>query len=171
MENKENITVLHNLLDYDFCRYLSAEMQLKNSIPAWIEHTSSLELRLIMSKYLNVVQQHLNKIRKFFDDEKMIPVSLANGLMAKYIEETNEKLINTALPERDACMLASLQHINRCKMSKYGVAATFANALALEAAAILFLELENNEKGIECRLFQLARPDISSFAVLSHLFA
>ena len=58
-ENNQLITTLHNLLDYDARKFTSAEIQLKNSLPEWINKASSLQLKTVLQKYLDFVQQHV----------------------------------------------------------------------------------------------------------------
>jgi ferritin-like metal-binding protein YciE len=165
MKNEFNLLILHNLLDYDSSRYISAEMQFKNSLPCWINQAGSAELRTLMLKYLNMVQQHIFKIKKESDAGKLSAISLTNGLMRTYIEEADEKLIYCQGTEKDACLLACLQHINRYKISKYAVAATFANALEVEEVVDLFLEMEADEKIFYDQLLQLTKYQINMMSV------
>ena len=50
-ETNQTITTLHNLLDYDARKFTSAEIQLKNSLPEWINKASSLKLKTVLQKY------------------------------------------------------------------------------------------------------------------------
>jgi ferritin-like metal-binding protein YciE len=85
--------------------------------------------------------------------------------MHAFIEETGEKLSNCTDPEiKDACLLASIQAINHFKISMYGTAAAFANALEMDKQACLFHEAEVNEKQIDDRLTQLALYEINNHA-------
>ena len=82
--------------------------------------------------------------------------------MKAFIEEANERLSNCTDAEvKDACLLASIQVINHFKISSYGTAAAFSNALGMEKAAAVFHEAEINEKQIDDRLSQLAQHEIN----------
>ena len=82
--------------------------------------------------------------------------------MRAFIEEVEEKLSNCSDSEvKDACLLASIQAINHFKISTYGTAAAFANALGMEKQAAIFHEVEVNEKQIDDRLSQLAEHEIN----------
>ena len=72
----------------------------------------------------------------FFDEEKINSLSLTNRVMRAFIEEVEEKLSNCSdAVIKDACLLACIQAINHFKISIYGTAATFANALDMEKHA------------------------------------
>ena len=161
-ENNKAITTLHNLLDYDARKFTSAEIQLKNSLPEWINKAGSLQLKTVLQKYLDFVQEHVQKMDSFFDEEKINSLSLTNRVMKAFIEEAEEKLANcTDAAIKDACLLACIQAINHFKISTYGTAAAFANALGMEKQAAVFHEAEINEKQIDDRLSQLAEHEIN----------
>lgn len=164
-KNNQQITTLHNLLDYDASKFTSAEIQLKNSLPEWINKTSSLMFKTVLQKYLDFIQQHIKKLERFFEEEKIISVSLNNQVMHAFTEEINEKLAACTDPEiKDACLLAGIQTINHYKISIYGTAAAFANTLDMGKHASLFYEAEGNEKQIDSRLSQLAEFEINKKA-------
>lgn len=160
--NNPTITTLHNLLDYDARKFTSAEIQLKNSLPEWINKAGSLQLKTVLQKYLDFVQEHVQKMDSFFDEEKINSLSLTNRVMRAFIEEAEEKLANcTDAAIKDACLLACIQAINHFKISTYGTAAAFANALGMEKQAAFFHGAEVNEKQIDDRLSQLAEHEIN----------
>jgi ferritin-like metal-binding protein YciE len=162
MENDLTISTLHNLLDYDADRFTSAEIQLKNILPEWIRQAQSMQLKAVLQRYLDFVKQHAEKLGSFYEEEQISSLSLHNRVMQAFIDETNERLSICSLTEvKDACLLASLQTINHFKISTYGTAAAFANALGMEKAATVFHEAEINEKHIDDRLSQLAEYEIN----------
>jgi ferritin-like metal-binding protein YciE len=161
-ENKQTITTLHDLLDYDARKFTSAEVLLKNSLPDWINKAGSLKLKTVLQKYLLFTEQHIQKLEDFFEEEKINSLSLTNRVMQAFIEDTEEKLSGcTDIEIKDACLLASIQVINHFKISTYGTAAAFANALGIEKQAAVFHEAEVNEKQIDDRLTQLAEHEIN----------
>lgn len=164
-ENNPTITTLHNLLDYDARKFTSAEIQLKKSLPEWINTAASVKLKTVLQKYLDYISQHVQKMEGFYEEEKINSLSLNNRVMQSYIEEAAEKLTICADTEiKDACLLACIQAINHFKISAYGTAAAFANALGMEKQAAIFHEAEVNEKQIDDRLSQLAEHEINSKA-------
>lgn len=159
-ENNQTITTLHNLLDYDARKFTSAEIQLKKSLVNWINKVGSPMLKAILQKYLDFVQQHIQRMEAFFEEEQIGSLSLSNKVMGACIEETDHKLnICTDIEVKDACLLACIQAINHLKISMYGTAAAFANALGMEKYASTFHESEVNEKQIDDRLSQLAEHE------------
>ena len=180
-ENNQTITNLHNLLDYDARKFTSAEIELKNSLPEWINKAGSLKFKTVLQKYLDFVQQHVQKMEGFYEEEKIVSLSLTNRVMLAfieeanisslsltnrvmqaYIEETEEKMSSCTDAEvKDACLLACIQAINHFKISTYRTAAAFANALGMEKQAAVFHEAEVNEKQIDDRLSQLAEHEIN----------
>ena len=161
-DDTQKNTNLQDLLDYDARKFISAEVQLKNTLPEWINKASSLQLKTVLQKYLDLVQHHVQIIEGFFEEENIISLSVTNRVMQAYIEETKEKLGSCTDAEvKDACLLACIQAINHFKISTYGTAAAFANALGMEKTAIVFHEAEINEKQIDDRLSQLAEYEIN----------
>ena len=161
-DTNQTITTLHHLLDYDARKFTSAEIQLKNSLPVWINKAGSLKLKAVLQKYFDFVQQHVQKMETFFEEEQISSLSLSNRVMKAFIEEAEEKLSDcTDLEVRDACLLACIQSINHFKISTYGTAAAFAKALGMEKQAVIFHEAEVNEKQIDDRLSQLAEHEIN----------
>ena len=164
-DNIPTITTLHNLLDADASRCISSEIKLKRSLAIWINVASSVKLKAVLQKYLDFVQQHVEKMNAFFEEEKISSLSVSSRVMEAFIEETNEKLSSCTDAEvKDACLLASIQTINHFKISTYGTAAAVANALGREKQAAVFHEAEVKEKQIDDRLSQLAEHEINSRA-------
>lgn len=163
--SNHTISTLHNLLDYDAHKFTSAEIELKNSLPGWINQASSLKLKAVLQKYLDMVLQHVDKMERFFEEENITSLCLTNRVMRAFIEETDEKLAQCADAEvKDACLLACIQVINHFKISTYGTAAAFANALGMDKQAGVFHTIEINEKQIDDRLSQLANYEINTLA-------
>jgi ferritin-like metal-binding protein YciE len=161
-DNIQNIASLHDLLDYDARKFMSAEVQLKNVLPDWINKASALKLKTVLQKYLELVQQHVQKMEGFYDEENIGFLSLKNRIMQAFIDEAEEKLSNcTDAAIKDASLLASVQAINHFKISTYGTAAAFANTLDMGRSATVFHEAEINEKQIDDRLSQLAEHEIN----------
>lgn len=104
----------------------------------------------------------LHNLLDFYEEEKIVSLSLTNRVMKAFIEEAEEKLANCTDAEiKDACLLACIQAINHFKISTYRTAAAFANALGMEKQATFFHEAEVNEKQIDDRLSQLAEHEIN----------
>ncbi|MDX2049089.1 MAG: DUF892 family protein [Chitinophagaceae bacterium] len=161
-ENNRNITTLHNLLDYDAGRFISAEIQLQNILPEWINKATSLKLKGVLQKYFDYVQVHIQRLEGFIAGENTTSVSNVSHIMQAYISEADEKFLNCADTEvKDACLLACVQAINHFKISAYGTAAAFANALGMEKYTSVFHEAGVNEKQIDDRLSQLAEHEIN----------
>jgi len=161
-EKNRPITTLHDLLDHEAGQLINGELQLKNSLVEWIKKASSLKLKTVLQKYLELTGQHVQNLESFLKEEKASSIQTANRVMHALIEETDELLSQCTDPEiKDACQLACLQTINHFKISTYGTAAAFANALNMEKQASVFHEAEVNEKQIDDRLSQLAEHEIN----------
>jgi ferritin-like metal-binding protein YciE len=161
-ENNQTISTLHHLLDYDARKFTSAEIQLKNSLPGWIAKAASLKLKTVLQKYLDFVEKHVQNMEGFFEKENISSLCVTNRVMQAFIEEANEKQnACTDAEVKDACLLACIQAINHFKISMYGTAAAFANALDMEKQAAVFYEAEVSEKKNDDRLSQLAQFEIN----------
>ncbi|MCW3090044.1 MAG: hypothetical protein JWP81_1113 [Ferruginibacter sp.] len=164
-ENKNAIKTLYNLLYHNSRMFMIAEILLKNHLPGWIDHASSSKLKSVLNKYLDLIQKHVEKMEDFFFEEEIASLSLTNRVLEAFIDDTNEKIAACSDAEiKDACLLASIQAINHYKISSYGTAASFANALGLEKQAGAFHEAEVNEKQIDDRLSHLAEHEINNRA-------
>ncbi|QEC65798.1 DUF892 family protein [Panacibacter ginsenosidivorans] len=160
--HNQTITTLHNLLNYDAGKFTSAEAQLQQILPEWINKAGSIKLKNTLQRYLDFIGTHVQNIEGFFEEEKISSISLTNRIMHAYIEETQEKLSHCADTKvRDACLLACIQAINHFKISMYGTATAYANAVGMEKQAAIFHEAEINEKQIDDRLSQLAEHDVN----------
>ncbi|HQY12341.1 MAG TPA: DUF892 family protein [Ferruginibacter sp.] len=160
--NYQPIATLRNLLDDDARKFTSAEVQLKNKLPEWINKAGSLKLKTVLQRYLLYVEEHIQKLEVFLDEEHITSLSVTNRVMKAFIEDTEEKLSGCSDVEiKDACLLASIQAINHFKISTYGTAAAFAKVVGTEQQAAVFHEAEVNEKQIDDRLTQLAEHEIN----------
>jgi ferritin-like metal-binding protein YciE len=159
------IASLHDLLDYNVKKITDAEIQLKNALQGYISKTTNLKLQDILKKYASFIDQHIEKLEMFLVTENIFPFSPGNKMMQAFISDAEEKL-SICVDEgvKDACLLASVQQINHYKISAYGTAAAFANALKMEDIAAVFREADVNEKQIDDRLSQLAEHEINTKA-------
>lgn len=164
-ENNQTISNLHNLLDYEAGKFMSIETELKNHLPGWINTAESFKLKEVLLKYLDFINQNLQKAENYFVEENINLLTATSRIIQAFIAETEEKLKNCSdLPIRDATLLASIQSINHFKISMYGTAAAFAMALNMEKQAAIFHEIEIKEKQIDTRLTQLAEFEINGRA-------
>jgi len=164
-ENNLTITTLHDLLDVDGRKFISAEVQLKKVLPHWINVASSIKLKSVFQRYLDFVEQHIENMQTFYEEEHINSLSLHNKIMEAFIGEAEDKLkICTDAAVKDACLLAGVQSINHFKISIYGTAAAFADLLSLERTSVVFHQASVNEKQIDDRLTQLAQFEINSKA-------
>ncbi|HEX5027142.1 MAG TPA: DUF892 family protein [Agriterribacter sp.] len=164
-EHHPIISTLQQLLNYEASKFTIAEIQLKRNLEEWIIQAGSLPLKTVLQKYFGFVQQHVQKLETFMEEEKINSLSIADRVMKAFVEDANEKMSCCADAEvKDACLLACIQVINHFKISIYGTAGAFAKELDLEKAAAVFHEMEINEKHIDDRLSQLAEYEINKKA-------
>jgi ferritin-like metal-binding protein YciE len=156
------IKTLKDLLHYDAQNLISAEVQLEKVMPEWINKCNSFKLKTVLHKYLEIIDNNVLHFSNFLEEESINSVAWHNWIMQAFIDETEEKL-NFCKSEtiKDASLLASVQRINHFKISAYGTAAAFANALGMEQAATTFHTAEIKEKQIDDRLSQLADHEIN----------
>lgn len=159
---KTTVKTLQNLLDYEARNFISAEVQLKKIIPVWIARCNSLQLKTVLQTYLGFVENNLEDIETFIGEEGINSVTLHNKVMEAYIEEAGEKLkICEGSAVKAACLLSSVQKINHFKISAYGTAAAFSNAIGLTKAAGIFHKAESHEKQIDEKLSAVAEHEIN----------
>lgn len=159
---EQKIWTLHDLLDYDASKFTVVEIQLKNQLTIWIQEAQSLKLKAILQKYLDFTKIHVERLEGFFKEEKFISLGAKHQIIHAFIKETDEKLSLCGDGEvKDACLVSCIQEINHFKISSYGTAAAFAQALGMVKYAEIFHEAEVNEKQIDDRLTQLAEFEIN----------
>ncbi len=164
-ENNSNITTLHELLDFEGRKFISAEIQLKKVLPQWINIAGSIKLKNLLQKYRDFIEQHIENMQAFYEEEHINSLSLHNKIMEAFIEEAEDKLRScTDSAVKDACLLAEVQSINHFKISTYGTAASFAYLLGLEKTSEVFHQASVNEKQIDDRLKRLAQYEINGRA-------
>lgn len=175
MNNTEKqIWTLHDLLDLDASKFSVAEVQLKDHLTNhWIQLAQSIKLKSILLRYTEMISEHIEKLEYFIKEEKFIALRSQHQIIQAFIKESDEKLSMCADGEvRDACLLSCIQEINHYKISCYGTAAAFANALSNNKYAEIFHELEVDEKQTDDRLNQLAEFEINirakSPSILTH---
>jgi ferritin-like metal-binding protein YciE len=166
MVDNTRITTLHNLLDLDACRIVNAEIQLKNLLPQLITKADTLQLKTVLQKYMNQVEDHIYEMETFVNEECIqLPIA-ANRIMTALIDEADEKLAACTDPAvADARLLSCVQSINHYKIYAYGTLAAFADVIGLEKATGSFRRAEMNEKSIDDRLSQLAAFEINKRAL------
>lgn len=166
MENDNSkITGLRSLLDYNMENITSAEAHLTTHLNQWISQAKSVKFKIILQKYLEFINLHLQKLNVFAEEEKIISLSTTNRVMEAFVDDTNSQLDNCMNADvKDACLLACIQNINHYKISIYGTAAAMAEKLEMHDAVSVFREAEMNEKQIDDRLSQLAIYEINANA-------
>ncbi len=166
--NYNDIRTLHNLLDYDVRKFTIAEIQLQKVLNLWIKKASSVKLKNNLQRYSDYVAEHVIAFEHFYEEENIPSISISNRVMQAFIDEAEEKINYCSdAAVRDASLLASIQEINHYKISTYGTASAFANALGMTKTAEVFHKAEINEKQIDDRLSQLAIHEINLDAKIS----
>ena len=64
------ITTLHDLIDYDARRLVSAEQQTEQILPDWINKAGSVALESVLQQYLGFVKTQNEKVREFVNEKK-----------------------------------------------------------------------------------------------------
>ena len=168
----ESIPTLRALLYKDVRKIASAEMELSRELSGWLPLAVSLQLKVVLQKYLTLVQQHIAMLERFLDDEGVPALGQADKIMQVLMQDTYERLQGCEdVTVRDACLLSSIQLINHVKISQYGTAAAFANILQMDKAAAAIHEAEIDEKHIDDRLSQLAAFEVNTRAKAPHVLS
>jgi ferritin-like metal-binding protein YciE len=161
-ENIHSVNTLHELLDFDVRKFVSAEIQLEKSLAGFVNRAASPKLKYVLLKYLEFIKKHIQDMESIIEEENITSISLKNRIMYAFIEEAEEKLgVCKSSDVKDACLLSCVQAINHFKISMYGTAAAFAKELGMDKQSGFFREAEVNEKQIDDRLSQLAEHEIN----------
>ena len=164
-DNLLQITTLRQLLEFDVARFIVIERQLGSSISHWIDMAGADKFKQVLYKYRDFINEHIRKMEDFFENKEFTGPAVSNRMMEVILGEAEQKWACCADQAiKDACLLASIQTINHCKISAYGTAAAFATSVGLENIAAEFRLAEVNEKQIDDRLSQLAIFEINARA-------
>ena len=162
MEPTKTLSGLRHLLDEDSTRLIGAESVLRHHMTEWLRTNHYLSLNMVLQNYLDIIEEHIEKLNAFLEVEQMPSEYISSRVMQGYIDEINEKLVQcTAQEVKEACLLAGIQSICHYKISSYGTAAAFAIALELKHAASIFHQAESDEKDVDQRLSHLAQHEIN----------
>lgn len=162
METQKKLSCLRHLLDEDMARLLAAETALRHRLTDWLRDNHYLSLNLILQNYLDMTEEHAEKLADFLELEKAPPALPSSPVMEAFLEEVDRKLDLCSCQElKEACLLGGIQAINHYKISAYGTAAAFAQAVESKHAAAVFHQAESDEKDIDQRLSHLARHEIN----------
>jgi ferritin-like metal-binding protein YciE len=162
MTQIQTITTLHDLFDANIGKFVFAEVALNNHLSSWTTRATSIQLKATLTMYQEYVKKHIRKLESLIRTEEITSLKIGNHIMEAFVQDTQENLTACADPEvRDASLLASIQSINHFKISAYGTATAFANALELFDAAKVLHEAEFNEKQIDEHLNYLAEHEIN----------
>ena len=166
METNSSIYNLQDLLNLNNAQISSSEIELKSKLIQWANVANSMQLKMILKKYISFTSQHLHKMDDFLEAEKIISIQTVNPIMTAYIKLIDEKLELCKNPEiKDVCVLAGIQSICHFKISNLGTAKAYSKLLGLEDLAKIFFESEVNEKLIDDELTQLAMFEVNSSAI------
>ncbi|HYH15136.1 MAG TPA: DUF892 family protein [Flavisolibacter sp.] len=166
MEREQRrIVSLSDLLALEAGRIMEGEKELIQVLPAWIQKTSSTQLRNILTQYQTYIEHHAEEMTNFFlNRPNHLPVD-RNRVIKALIEDTYDKLRRCADAEiYDASLLAAVQEINHYKISIYGTITAFCIELGQRDTAGIFLRAEKDEKRIDEQLSFQAQSDINELA-------
>jgi ferritin-like metal-binding protein YciE len=164
-KNDLSISTLSSLLNYDILVLNSAERQLKNVLQSWIIRANAPKLKEVLQKYLDIVQNHIQKIDRLMASDSLTDIGILSQVMRAHIDEAEDILgYCTDAEVRDVFLLACVQQINHFKICRYGTVSAFARTIGLETYAQLFHDSEITEKQIDDRLSQLAEFEINNKA-------
>lgn len=80
MEANLSINSLQGLLDLNTSQFSSAEIELKRKLLEWANIASSMQLKMIMKKYISFNSQHLQRMDTFLEQEKILSVNRTNAI-------------------------------------------------------------------------------------------
>lgn len=156
------VTSLQDLLQQYAGKFTSGEVQLKNSLTAWIDKASALALKNILRHYQRLVDKHVNLLLQYHARNELKTLPFNDIVMEAFIKDTNNQLVHcTDNAVLDACLVASMQSINHYKISLYGTAAAYARSIGDSYSASLFYEAKYNESEIDLMLTRLADTEVN----------
>ena len=65
-DNFQDLTTLHELLDFNARLITDAEITLKNGLQNWVNKASSVKLKEILMRYGDYIHRHIDKMGYFF---------------------------------------------------------------------------------------------------------
>lgn len=162
----KNISNLRQLLEEECIRLINSEIQLRNNLPDWVSKDNNIPLKLILHRYLDRIDDHINYINKFLEEDQISCLSHNDSVMQASIGQINDKITCcNAIQLKDLCLLSGIQTINHYKISLYRSVANLANILGMESATKYFHIAQQNENKIDEELSSLATLEINDKAL------
>ncbi|MGN6494485.1 MAG: YciE/YciF ferroxidase family protein [Agriterribacter sp.] len=151
------ICTLGDLMHHGGRRLLSAEKQLENIIPLWIEATKSSSLVTALNTYVTLVRGNIKDLRQHLNEEGMGALSCTNRIMQDMILESRETMSNCTNAEvKQAALIFTVQSIIHYKAAVYNHLAACASIIAKPAAVQFFLRARLQEEDFAKNLSQIA---------------
>lgn len=166
MDTHKPLLCLKNVLDNYISKFLSAEAEIKDVLYRYVSMDMYQSLSLLLLDYRDLVEKHIYKLNNIAASEKISSVAMASSVIGAMINENEETLNKCKYQEvKDACFLAAIQNMIHFKISSYGTACTYANALEMEGIAAFFHQAVKDEKYFDERLTHLAKHEVNNYAI------
>lgn len=149
---------LNDLLQDQLQSLHSAETQLVESLPSMIENANCNRLKASLQDHLVETQTHVQRLERIADQMNFNPkgktCTAMKGMIAEGTESLDESAPNAI---HDASLIAAAQRVQHCKISRYGTAREFAEALGLSDVAQVLQESLDEERDADVELTEVCR--------------
>lgn len=157
---------LRKLYVHELKDLYSAENQILEVLPRFVEHSSDDELADAFRNHEKETRTHIERLEKVFEDLDYEPGGHrcrgAEGLIAEASEVLTRGLDDEV---QDAVLVSAAQRIEHYEMAGYGVARTYAEKLGRSEDADLLQKTLDEEGATDRRLTRLAERRLNFVAM------
>lgn len=154
---------LKDLFSHELDEIYNVKNQIAIAYPRLIKASTSTELKDALSKYLQEIETHLQKLNRiFFLLSQKPPESICHGVEG-LIGETDEliALYKDSPPTLDAAIISSAQKMEHYEIASYGTLLSFAKQMTFDTEIIdLLKQLLEEEGAADKKLTKLAEGSV-----------
>lgn len=157
-----NLDTLKDLYMEQLRDLYSAESQIEQSLPEFIEGSRHSELRAAMERNVDAARRQRERLDQLFKRQNQDPGGEKCEAMEGLIREARDLLGREADADvHDAAMIASVQRMKHYLMAGYGTVRTYAQHLNLEEDIQALQESLEEEKNFDQELTNIAEQVIN----------
>lgn len=135
----------------------SAETQLVKALPKMAKAATSKQLKAGFEKHLKETREHVERLKKVFEDLDASPRGKTCKAMQGLIEEGSDVISEDAEPEvKDAALIAAAQRVEHYEIAGYGCVRTYAKLLGDKQAEKILQKTLDEEGATDKKLTQLS---------------
>jgi len=135
----------------------SAEQQLVEALPKFVNRATTLELKMAFEAHLEETKKHVRRLDRVFETLELRPRGPHSVMMERLIEKTQKLVVEETQGDvLDAALIARVHHVEHYEIAGYGTLKTYAIILGEVAHLRLFQQTVHEEAVADDWLTEIA---------------